>query len=90
LPADKLLSELASADWSRRHAAHEEFLRRGLSQAIPSAVGAAHSVWLGSHKEVDLANLATRGADDVRLQAIRALTEFSSLETIDGRIVAWD
>jgi putative heme-binding domain-containing protein len=89
--ADRLWTELSSASWSRREAAHVELLRRGqpvLSQAAsrlsrPPAddPGRKHLIWLAaaSGSNVDDVIDLTRDKDaDVRLQAVRALTEFAT------------
>lgn len=91
---ERLWSELSNASWSRRRQAHIEIMRRGgqlldeactrLSAAKPHAPAREHLVWLaaanGSQRSARAIRSASRDQDPmVRLQAIRALTEFSSL-----------
>jgi putative heme-binding domain-containing protein len=88
----ELWAELSNASWSRREAAHVELLRRGqpalgeavsrLRRASPDDPGREHLVWLaaagGKEAVDDLVRLARDDDANVRLQAVRALTEFAA------------
>jgi putative heme-binding domain-containing protein len=93
--ADKLCSELSSPAWERRLRAHTEILRRGgplLDEATKRLAAAKeddpalfHLPWLagagGSEKARGLiAALAKHARPELRLQAVRILTEFPVLK----------
>lgn len=87
--ADKLWRELSDPSWHRRYRAHQEILRRGgvllkeanrrLNQAEADDPAVPHLVWLSAASGAGSLHLTAR-ADDadpmVRLQAVRALTEY--------------
>lgn len=91
-PASKLWSELSQASWSRRDRAHQEILRRGgdlLGEALRRFDGAdakqldrSHLLWLAAALRTDasealLEKAANNLDENLRLQAIRALNEYS-------------
>ncbi|QDU59850.1 Trehalose utilization [Planctomycetes bacterium Pan216] len=93
---DRLWGELESKSWWRRQRAHVEILRRGgtlldnaidrLATSNATSPSRPHLVWLvgasGSEEARSaLTKIAQDPADPLRLQAIRALGEFSQLET---------
>ena len=94
----KLYAELHEADWSRRHNAHEEILRRGgdalaeapaqLGRCKPQDPATASLVWLvAASSSPDsghaLEALSTSPDADTRLQAINALAAFPTAGAID-------
>jgi putative heme-binding domain-containing protein len=89
-PPERLWAELASADWSRRAAAHQELLRRGgdllaeaarrLESLRPGDPSGPHLAWLaaaGGSEQARRRLEALSSSDDpvLRLQAVRALDE---------------
>jgi putative heme-binding domain-containing protein len=88
---DRLWQELSDPSWSRRNQAHQELLRRGrrvleeaadrLRRAGPDDPALEYLVWLAAASRTrDGAELVrkclVRAEPQVRLQAVRALTEF--------------
>lgn len=96
--ADELWRELSQPDWPRRQRAHQEILRRGGELLVEAAqrmsmVGdddpaAAHLPWLaaasgsGEARKLLMEQVRDR-RDERRLQALRALAEFDSLQAPD-------
>jgi len=93
-PSMKLYTELSSADWTRRHAAHTEILRRGgaVLEEAPSHYKLTGSqdpawqslIWLtvagqGTVANANIQSLAADGDELSRLQAIRAISTFPEL-----------
>lgn len=91
----RLWSELSSSSWSNRLAAHEELLGRGgplldeagqrLRRAALDDPGRAHLVWLAAASRRrdfgdELVALTKDKDADIRLQAVRALTEFDATD----------
>lgn len=92
----RLWKELSNPSWSRRRQAHHEILRRGnsltdeaiarLNAARPEDPARSSLVWLAAAGKnwnaalPALTRAAHDGAASIRLQAIRALTEFSPRE----------
>jgi putative heme-binding domain-containing protein len=89
---EQLWAELSSPAWSRRVAAHTEVLSRGeailreaparLQSAANDDPARAHLVWLagaaGENAADDLVKLISDDDSDIRLQAVRALTEYAA------------
>lgn len=95
IPAAELWTELSRPTWGRRSQAHNEILRRGgplLAEAVKRLAAVKdddpairHLPWLaaasGSVEASQLLQkLALHPNADVRLQAVRALTEFPALK----------
>ena len=101
-PVDRLYTELSSADWSRRHVAHEVILRRAGDVLAQSVQRLAHAksddpalsnlIWLAARSgsadaAAKLLALAQDPSDDVRLQAIGALAGFPQLAAPDDLFI---
>lgn len=95
-PADRLWSELSKTSWERRYRAHTELLRRGgklldeaarrLADAKPADPATVHLIWLAGAGATPLARdivtkLASSSEANLRLQALRVLTEYPELKT---------
>ena len=95
LSDQQLWLELSEASWERRSRAHQEILRRGgalldeatrrLADIKENDRAFIHLIWLagaGGKEEAgrSLTRLAEHSPADVRLQAVRALTEFPALK----------
>ena len=91
---EKLWFELSNASWWRRYRAHTEILRRGgklLDEAVQKLKGTGnedpargHLVWLAGANRSEqaaegLVQLTRHEDDKLRLQAVRALSEYRQL-----------
>jgi putative heme-binding domain-containing protein len=102
-PAMKLYAELSSPDWSRRHAACTEILRRGgaVLEEAPShykLTGSQDPAWLsliwltvagqGAVAKENIESLAANSDELSRLQAIRAIAAYSELPASAPLLIA--